>query len=163
MKALTATSTARTADKKEILVQAIAGSLVLLFVYAAASKGMDYTKFRIEIGKSPLLTSFAGIVAWGIPAIEIGIALLLSFSRSRLAGLYAAFTLMVLFSAYIYYILRFSPYVPCSCGGVLENMTWQTHLYFNLLFVLLSALGVLLQPFPCPAAVANPVKALRAE
>jgi hypothetical protein len=130
-------------DKKEIIVQTIACLLVLLFVYAAGSKLMDYTKFRVELGKSPLLTAFAGTVAWGIPLIELGIALLLSFSRTRLAGLYASFTLMVLFTLYIGYILRFSPYVPCSCGGVLQKLNWTTHLYFNLFFILISALGVL--------------------
>src|SRR5579871_2727877 len=133
-----------TAGKKEVAVQAIACLLVLLFVYAAGSKLMDYTKFRVELGKSPLLTAFAGIVAWAVPIIEIGIALLLSFTRTRLAGLYASFTLMVLFTAYIFYILRFSPYVPCSCGGVLQKLNWTTHLYFNGFFIVIAALGVLM-------------------
>lgn len=131
-------------NRKEILVQTISCLLVLLFVYAAGSKLMDYTKFRVELGKSPLLTSFAPLVAWSIPVIELGIALLLSFSRTRLAGLYASFTLMLLFTLYIGYILRFSDYIPCSCGGVLQNMNWQSHLYFNIFFILISALGVLL-------------------
>ena len=145
MKTLTATA-ARPATaiyKREILLQSISCLLVLLFVYAAGSKLMDYTKFRVEIGKSPLLTAFAPIVAWTIPLIEIGIALLLSYSRTRLAGLYASFTLMTLFTAYIFYILRFSPYVPCSCGGVLQKLNWNTHFYFNLFFVVIAALGVL--------------------
>lgn len=133
-----------TTTRNEVLVPIISGLLVLLFVYAAGSKLMDYTKFRVDLGKSPLLTAFAGVVAIAIPVIEIGIALLLSFSRWRLTGLYASFTLMALFTAYIFYILRFSPYVPCSCGGVLQKMTWTTHLYFNLFFVVLAALGVLL-------------------
>jgi hypothetical protein len=144
MNTLSANPTASATDKKEILVQTISCLLVLLFVYAAGSKLMDYTKFRVELGKSPLLTSFAGIVARSIPVIELGIALLLSFSRTRLTGLYASFTLMVLFTLYIGYILRFSDYIPCSCGGVLQNMNWQTHFYFNIFFILMSSLGVLL-------------------
>ena len=134
----------KAASTNEIVVQIISSLLVLLFVYAAGSKLMDYTKFRVELGKSPLLTAFAGVVAIAIPIIEIGIALLLSFARWRLTGLYASFTLMTLFTAYIFYILRFSPYVPCSCGGVLQKMNWTTHLYFNLVFVVLAAMGVLL-------------------
>jgi hypothetical protein len=129
---------------RETLIQIISCLLILLFVYAASSKLLDYTKFRVELGKSPLLTAFAGYVAWSIPTIEIGIALLLTFTRSRLIGLYASFTLMILFTVYIGYILTFSPYVPCSCGGVLQHLNWRTHLVFNLFFVILSAFGVMI-------------------
>jgi hypothetical protein len=154
MRTLTVATARPTAiNKREILVQSISCLLILLFVYAAGSKLMDHTKFRVEIGKSPLLTAFAGLVAWAIPIIEISIALLLSFTRTRLLGLYASFTLMVLFTAYIGWILRFSPYVPCSCGGVLQKLNWTTHLWFNIFFVGISALGVLIFPYLDPNKV----------
>jgi hypothetical protein len=158
MRTLTATAARPVAaiNKREILVQSISCLLVLLFVYAAGSKLMDHTKFRVEIGKSPLLTAFAGLVAWAIPIIEMGIALLLSFTRTRLPGLYASFTLMVLFTVYIGWILRFSPYVPCSCGGVLQKLNWTTHLWFNIFFVGISALGVLIFPY-LDANKVNPI------
>lgn len=141
----------RQTNFREMVIQTICALLVILFVYAASSKLMDFTKFRVELGKSPLLTAFAGIIAWIIPAIELVIATLLCIPRSRLAGLYASFTLMCLFTLYIGYILRFSPYVPCSCGGVLQNMSWNTHLVFNSCFVVLAALGVLIyKPSPPP-------------
>jgi hypothetical protein len=143
MKTLTATARP-TIDKREILVQTISSLLVLLFVYAAGSKLLDYTKFRVELGKSPLLTAFSSLVAIAIPIIELAISLLLSFPRTRLAGLYASFTLMVLFTAYIAYILRFSPYVPCSCGGVLQKLNWTTHFWFNIFFILIAAIAVLI-------------------
>ncbi len=65
--------------------------------------------------------------------------------RLCLAGLYAAFSLMTMFTAYIVAILRFSDYVPCSCGGVLQNMTWNQHLVFNIAFVLLALTGIILK------------------
>jgi hypothetical protein len=133
-------------NSREIVIQTICSLTVLLFVYAASSKLMDYTKFRVELGKSPLLTSVSGTVAWAIPVLEIGIATLLAFPQFRFWGLYASFTLMTIFTAYIIYILRFSPYIPCSCGGVLQQMNWTTHFYFNIVFALLSALGVLIYP-----------------
>jgi uncharacterized membrane protein YphA (DoxX/SURF4 family) len=61
-------------------------------------------------------------------------------------ALYASFGLMVIFSAYIITILNFSEYVPCSCGGILENMSWRQHFWFNAGFVALGALGVLIYP-----------------
>ncbi|MEJ0031509.1 MAG: MauE/DoxX family redox-associated membrane protein [Bacteroidota bacterium] len=41
---------------------------------------------------------------------------------------------MVMFTAYIVVITRFSEYTPCSCGGVLEKMSWDQHLVFNIGF-----------------------------
>jgi uncharacterized membrane protein YphA (DoxX/SURF4 family) len=112
---------------------------ILLFTYAGFSKLLDYQKFRVQLGQSPLLTAFSGWVAWIIPLVEILISLFLLFPKFRTIALYASFSLMVVFTAYIVAILRFSEFIPCSCGGILQNMTWSTHLKFNLCFVLLAA------------------------
>lgn len=131
---------------RETVLQIIVSLLTLLFVYAASSKLLDYTQFRVELGKSPLITSIAGLVAWSIPILEVITALLLAFLRLRLLGLYAAFSLLTLFSAYILYILLYSPYIPCSCGGVLQHMSWRTHFVFNIGFMTIAAWGVLIHP-----------------
>jgi hypothetical protein len=127
-----------------IIVNLSCGLLILLFVYAAFSKLLDYEKFRLQLGQSPMLTAFALPIAVGIPLIEIAIAVLLFSTRWRLLGLYASFTLMVMFTAYIIAITRYSEFIPCSCGGVLQNMSWNEHLYFNLSFVVLSGSAILL-------------------
>ncbi len=124
------------------LTQAISFLFVFLFMYAAVSKLIDYDRFKIQLGQSPLLNPFANGLAWAVPALEMLIAGLLLFSRSRLQGLYASFGLMTLFTLYIFFITRFSDYVPCSCGGILQNMNWNQHLVFNILFVVLGVLGV---------------------
>jgi hypothetical protein len=63
----------------------------------------------------------------------------------RLMALYASFSIMVMFTTYIIAILNFSTYIPCSCGGVLEKLTWTEHLIFNICFVLLAYIGIILQ------------------
>ena len=113
-------------------------------MYAATSKLIDYQKFRIQIGQSPLLTAFAGWVVWIIPAIEIAISIMLATPRHRLVGLYASFSLMIMFTGYIIAITKFSEYIPCSCGGILSKMGWNQHLLFNIVFVLLALIGILL-------------------
>jgi hypothetical protein len=133
--------------KRKIAVEVICFLFVVLFVYAAASKLIDLQKFRIQIGQSPLLTSLGPLLSWLIPTIEIIVAVLVSSERLRLFGLYASFGLMVMFTTYITAILFFSVYVPCSCGGILEELGWKEHLIFNSVFVLLAAFGVLLHPF----------------
>src|SRR5690606_35884387 len=80
---------------------------ILLFVYAAVSKLVDYGNFRVQLGQSPLLTAYAHVVAWAVPAIELIIAVGLVSPKLRLRGLYASFALMVMFTAYIVIILNF--------------------------------------------------------
>ncbi|HET6255713.1 MAG TPA: MauE/DoxX family redox-associated membrane protein [Puia sp.] len=129
--------------RKNYVADAISVTFILLFVYAAASKLIDFHDFRIQLGKSPLLTAFAWQVALLVPCMEIAISLFLASARWRLTGLYASFGLMVMFTAYVYYILHFASYIPCSCGGILQNMTWNQHIIFNLVFVALGAIAVL--------------------
>jgi hypothetical protein len=48
-----------------------------------------------------------------------------------------------MFTAYIIAITKFSDYIPCSCGGVLQEMGWGEHLVFNICFVLLALAAIL--------------------
>jgi uncharacterized membrane protein YphA (DoxX/SURF4 family) len=130
--------------KKQIIIEIICFLFILLFVYAAAAKLLDYEKFSIQIGQSPLLTPYAKYIAALVPIVEVVIAIMLAMSRFRTIGLYAAFTLMVIFTAYIVAILNFNGHIPCSCGGVLEKLGWKEHLVFNIVFVLFSVAGILL-------------------
>lgn len=135
----------------KILTQAIAKIpaavsylYILLFVYAAVSKLLDFENFQAQIGQSPLLSIFAAYASTGVLLLEFLIAIMLAVPRLRIAGLYMAFTLMVMFTAYIYLILNYSSFVPCSCGGILEKLGWKEHLIFNILFTVLAATAILL-------------------
>lgn len=130
---------------KKQIVNIISYSFILLFLYAAANKLMDFQKFKVQLGQSPLLTDYAIAIAWLIPIIEIVISIMLVFQRTLLAGLYASFGLMVLFTAYIIIILNFAERIPCSCGGILENLGWTEHLLFNIVFVILGIVAVIIQ------------------
>lgn len=127
------------------MVEIIACLLIVLFVYAGVIKLLDYKTFAAQIGQSPMLTRWANVLAWLVPSSEIFISLLLAFSRSRMIGLYGSFALMTMFTAYIVMAMNFFDYVPCSCGGIIEGMTWSQHLVFNVCFLLLTIAGVLLE------------------
>ena len=129
---------------KNILLEIICMLFILLFVYAAISKFLVFDEFKIQIGQSPVLTAYTSWVAWGVPTIEILISLLLVVPKFRLPALYAAFTLMIMFTTYIFIILNFSDFIPCSCGGVLEKLGWTEHLIFNIIFVVLAFIGVMI-------------------
>jgi uncharacterized membrane protein YphA (DoxX/SURF4 family) len=127
---------------RKSVLEAISLLFILLFVYTAVSKFLDYENFRAVIGQSPLLTRLAPVLAIVVPVAEIMIALLLAIPHYRRAGLYASFAVMMLFTTYIIVLVTLSEKVPCSCGGVISRMTWMQHLYFNIFFVLLALLGM---------------------
>jgi uncharacterized membrane protein YphA (DoxX/SURF4 family) len=130
---------------KKLLLAIICLLLILLMVYAALAKLNDYYNFRAGLDESPIIAPFAGILVWAVPATELIIALLLFLPSLRLYGLYAAFVLMSLFTIYIIVMLSFYKDIPCSCGGILEEMPWSVHIAFNSVFVLLSAWGIRLE------------------
>jgi hypothetical protein len=104
---------------------------------------MDFPSFNAQLAQSPLITGFSGWIIWIVPSLEILIAILLSIDRLRIHGLYASFSIMIMFTAYIIAILNFSEFIPCSCGGVLQHMSWKTHLAFNISLVALAAFAIL--------------------
>lgn len=130
------------ASLKRIVIEIVSVLYILLFVYAAVSKLLEFENFQVQVGQSPILTAFAGFISVAVILLELVIGLLLSIPKTRTIGLYMGFTLMLLFSIYIYLILNYSPFVPCSCGGILENMGWTEHLVFNIGITLLALIAL---------------------
>lgn len=129
---------------RKITLEIISALLVLLWVYAAISKLIDYSTFKVQLGKSPLLTQFAGFVAIAVPLIELLISGALIVPKYRLIGLYGSLFMLVMFTAYLIAILNFSYYIPCSCGGILSGLSWNTHIVFNLAFAALAVIGIVI-------------------
>ena len=117
---------------------------IILFVYAALNKILDFENFQVQLGQSPLLSAYASPVSYAVPLFEFGIVFLLLIPRCLYISLFASFTLMTMFTAYIFIMLYYSPFVPCSCGGILEKMTWNEHLIFNVVFVVLLLFAIIL-------------------
>jgi uncharacterized membrane protein YphA (DoxX/SURF4 family) len=124
--------------KKSTLVEIISLWFVILFLYTGVAKLMDFDVFKAQLEESPVLEPVAPIVTWGLPVIEFIVCILLFFPRWRLKGLYAAFGLMVIFTGYVIALLTTSTELPCSCGGIIEALSWQGHLIFNTSMILLS-------------------------
>ena len=129
---------------KRIIIELIEVLLILLFMYAAVSKLLDYQHFHIQLSKSPLITPYASFAAIAIPLVEIITSILLAQSRTVKIGLYASLFLLTLFTTYLIAMLNFSSYIPCSCGGILQGLSWETHIVFNLTFIVLNLLVLIL-------------------
>jgi len=129
-------------NKKTAFIQIVSLLFILLFVYAAASKILDFENFNVQLAQSPLLSAHAAWISKLVPVTEIFTVFLLVTPRYRITGLYCSLNLMIMFTVYIYIVLHFSSFVPCSCGGVLAKMSWNAHLLFNIIFVLLAMLAI---------------------
>ncbi|SFH19429.1 MauE/DoxX family redox-associated membrane protein [Pedobacter insulae] len=136
-------------DHKEQILIYTCTILVFLWIYTALSKLSDLTEFKKQLDNQTFGNSTATFLFWFIPISELTAAALLLFRKTRYAGLMLSTLLMFLFTGYIALVLLgFYERTPCSCGGVLKEMSWQMHLWFNIFFLLLSGLGIFLARFP---------------
>lgn len=130
---------------KQTIVKLISSAFMLLFMYTAISKIIDYTHFVSVIQTSPLLKNVGYFVGAAVPVSEVIAFILLAHQEWRLKGLWLSAVLMIVFTGYIVAILATNKYVPCNCGGVIEKMTWRQHLFFNIFFDILAILGIIFQ------------------
>ena len=130
--------------KQSISIEIICFLLIILFAYAAAAKLFHYNTFREQWQDLPLLSPLAK-AAWILPCAELITCAMLCVKTYRSAGLYFSFILMLVFTVYIAGVLVSAKHLPCSCGGVLKQMTWKRHLVFNLFFTGIAFTGIIIQ------------------
>ena len=131
--------------KQKITIEIICSLLILLFVYAAVSKLLNYPLFLSQLRASPFLSPLASIISWLVPTLELMIALLLTVMVTRTIGLFTSFILLLLFTLYIAAMFFSGSHLPCTCGGVIQSLSWKEHLAFNLFFIALSIAGIVLE------------------
>lgn len=129
--------------KRSDLQIVIAVLLIILFCYAAIAKLMDIDEFRRQLANQELPEWSKAPLLWLIPGSELLLSVLLAFSQTRKIGYWGSAILMSLFSGYIgLVVIGYFDRVPCSCGGVLRSMSFETHLVFNLFFLALTIIGI---------------------
>lgn len=151
---------------RKIISEAACLLLILLFGYAAVSKLAAHSTFTLQLSQSPFIESYAPLLTWAVPGTELLAVVLLIFKRTKLDGLYLSLFLMTAFTAYIYAMLHYSYYIPCSCGGVLALLSWKAHLGVNVYFTALAIAGILAEALPRTRTndigelIANPTNAI---
>ena len=133
----------KTGNSKRWFIDLVSGFFILLWVYAATAKLLDYQAFSVQLGQSALLSAYAGVLVWLVPLSEYVLSGLLLFPKTKRVGLYGSLCLMTAFTTYIIIILNYADFVPCSCGGILESLGWTEHLIFNGVCLLLAATAFL--------------------
>ena len=130
---------------KKKIADIICGLLILLFVYAAFSKLLAFGQFRFVLNRAPLTGNYSTLFAVLIPTIELIIAALLITPGSSNAGLISAISLLMVFTTYLAFMVLTDPNLPCSCGGVIQQLSWKQHIAFNIFFIVLGIIGIYFQ------------------
>lgn len=107
-----------------------------LYFYTGIAKLQIIAEFIRGNSKIPYLGKYAELVGWGIPSLEILLAVLLivpGYKIKRFA-LHASNFLMGIFALYLTLMVAFVEKKLCNCGGVIESMGWRTHIIFNVVW-----------------------------
>lgn len=128
--------------KGKILLEIFCLLFVMLFVYTGLSKLLTFSFYLADLQQSPILGRHSMLIAYSIPILEIIIAIGLLVPRTRTVSLYAFLGMMVMFTGYIAYMLTFSDDRPCTCGGVIREMSWPQHLVFNGIFIVMAFFAI---------------------
>lgn len=129
---------------REMAQGAIIFLCVLLFVYTATDKLLNYDRFTFQMAlvPSPLVQSLASVLGWVVPIAELLIVALLVIESTSRIGLWASLLLMAIFEGYIIWMKSTGLDLPCTCGGIVSSMGWTTHVVFNAVIILLLAIAV---------------------
>jgi uncharacterized membrane protein len=131
--------------KRNTYVEIICGLFIILFIYTGLNKMTDHETFISQLKKSPFMQWGYEFVSYAIPVGELLLALGLIIKKTRMISLYGSFLLMAIFTGYIWIMLTYANDLPCSCGGILAAMSWNTHLIFNAVFTIMAMSAIILQ------------------
>lgn len=115
-----------------LFAEVITGLLVFLWLYTGLTKLYDVSRFAAAMRHNSILAPYADILKWLVPITEIIIVIFLCIPQTRKKGILVSAILLALFAGYISYMLLQDSDLPCTCGGILETMSWKQHLVFNI-------------------------------
>lgn len=127
---------------KRIIAEVTIYLFIALFVYTSYSKFETIEDFKTILGKSPLIGRYNTIIAWTIPIVEMVVVIFLLIPPTKKLGLFACLVTMLGFTSFLIYGLLSESKLPCHCGGVVSSLSWQEHIWFNLVFIILAIAGL---------------------
>ena len=131
-------------SNKQNIQETIAAVLVFLYLYTGLSKYYSINVFQVVLNKSILLKPYSIFLSLTLPGFELLLVLLLAIPITRRIGFNISAYLLSLFTIYLLYMIKFSPTLPCSCGGIISQLSWTQHILLNILLIVLSIYGSIL-------------------
>jgi hypothetical protein len=121
-------------------------ALLLLWIPVSLDKLLNFVTFKVGILRQPFSDDLGKLLIYSLPVLEIAVVLLLIIQAWRTLGLWLSTLLMATFTGYVgLALLGAWEKLPCGCGSVISYLSWKQHFWFNLFFLMLSIIGILLQ------------------
>lgn len=135
---------------RKIISEVFIYLIALLWLYTSIYKFLQIENSINQLADSPLVAPYAVLLGYGLPIIEFALFVLLLVPRTRRVALYGSAALLTMFIVYILIILNFyRADTPCICGGIISKLSWKNHVYFNLVFLVMT-LYSLIEPYIGP-------------
>ena len=120
--------------------------LIVLFTYTAVSKWIDFDRFLKDLTNQPIPQGAIPFLAWVLTLSEFVLVILILREPTRKFGFAGAIFFMSLFTGYTgLVLLKIFNRIPCSCGGVIRELTWPQHLLFNVVFTGVAITGYVIE------------------
>lgn len=133
-------------EKKSILLGMIRLAFLAMWGSVAVEKLWDVTGFHSTLRRQSIPGWSADILFWLLPLAELGAAMLLAWPRNwrrTHLGMWLSAILMLAFTLFIGFgVLGWYEKRPCGCGSVISGLTWEEHLWFNGVALLLAIIGI---------------------
>ncbi|WP_147313924.1 MauE/DoxX family redox-associated membrane protein [Deminuibacter soli] len=132
--------------KKTTFLELLCVLFAFLFFYTGIVKYLDYTNFSYDLRRSYVFGPFSNVASILLPAAELAISAGLFIPRFRSIALYCFTFMMAAFTLYVGGMLIFVDHAsrPCTCGGIIRDMSWPQHLVFNIVVTLLGIIAIYL-------------------
>jgi hypothetical protein len=112
-------------------------------LYVGGSKFFELEKFKKTFEFIPLMRPFSWPLAVLIPVVEVITALSFLEDKFRRTSIAISTFLMLSFTIFTVFITKYAGTTPCTCGGVIQHLSWLQHLYLNIALLILAILGIL--------------------
>lgn len=121
----------------------IALIFIILFASVGGSKFFNLEKFKETFEFMPFMRPFAWILTIFIPLIEIFTAALFFWEKYRKTAIIISIILMSAFTLFTMFITKYAGTSPCTCGGIIQFLSWKNHLRANIALLSLGVIGLL--------------------
>lgn len=105
----------------------------------------------MKISPVSVINHAAPFLGYLIPVAEIVLVVYLSagiiFTKYLRTALISSVVLILIFEFYIVAVLFSGLDLPCSCGGVIAQLSWKQHVIFNGFFIIAGLAAILYDDF----------------
>jgi hypothetical protein len=107
---------------------------ILFLCYVASNKLLNISSFQTNLLKTGLFpTQYIGFLSFMVTFIEFIVVIFLIF-RIKM-GLILFTSMILVFTVYISFLNYNGQYEICGCGGILNGLKYQYHLFINIVLL----------------------------